>query len=126
MKFTRIAPHPDLKELIECYWIMENDDPVPIIQKIIPDGFTELVFHYGDEFRTKITGEWQTQSRSLLAGQISSYFYLENTGKAGIIAVKLKPAALTQLFGLPISLYTDKVVDLDTVLNDDLRGLKEI
>lgn len=44
MKFTRISPHPSLGKLIECYWMMQSDDATPRIEKIIPDGFTELIF----------------------------------------------------------------------------------
>lgn len=112
MKFIRIAPHEKLQHLIECYWIIESDEPTPHLEKIIPDGFTELIFHYGDAYRSKISGAWRRQGSNLLAGQISNYFYLENTGTSGIIAVKFKPAALTQLFGLDMSQYTDQIADV--------------
>jgi len=114
MKFIRIIPHEKLQHLIECYWIIESDDAKPHLEKIIPDGFTELIFHYGDAYRSKISGTWRTQGPNLLAGQISNYFYLENTGVSGIIAVKFKPAALTQLFGLDMSQYTDQIADVGT------------
>lgn len=125
MKFSRIAPHPSLSTLIECYWMMQSDDPVPKTEKIIPDGFTELIFNYGDVYRAKMDGDWQTQTHNLLAGQITSYFYLENTGITGSFAIKLKPAALTQLFNLNMDSYTDKIVDLDTFPHQQLAGLKD-
>jgi AraC-like DNA-binding protein len=61
----------------------------------------------------------------LLAGQISNYFYLQNTGKVAIVAIKLMPAALTQLFGLQMSDYTDKVADLDTIPSINLSLLRD-
>jgi AraC-like DNA-binding protein len=125
MKFTRIDPHPQLEYLIECYWMMQDDDPTPNIEKIIPDGFTELIFNYGSIYKAKTNGEWYLQTPNLLAGQISSYFYLENTGPTGSFAIKLKPAALTQLFNLNMDLYLDKIVDLDTFPNHELATLKE-
>ncbi|QKJ30958.1 AraC family transcriptional regulator [Mucilaginibacter mali] len=126
MSYIRIQPHPQLEQLIECYWMVESDDPAIQTEKIIPDGFTELIFHYGDLYRANISGQWQTQGRHLLAGQIGNYFYLENTGKAKMIAIKLKPAALTQLFGLQMSDYTDRVVTLDTIPNRALQQLQDI
>jgi len=114
MDFTRIAPHPDFEEFIECYWMMYSDDTSPVIEKIVPDGFTELIFNYRDVYQCKINGDWNLQSPNLLAGQISTFFYLQNTGTTGSVAVKLKPAALTQLFGLQMNNYLDQIVDLDS------------
>ncbi|WP_316817533.1 helix-turn-helix domain-containing protein [Pedobacter nyackensis] len=125
MKFIRIAPHSSLTELIECYWMMQSDDPIPRIEKIIPDGFTELIFNYGSVYKAKINGEWELQNPNLLAGQISNYFYLENTGQTGSFAIKLKPAALTQLFNLNMDQYLDKIVNLDALPVPQLTVLKE-
>jgi len=125
MKFTRIDPHPQLEHLIECYWMMQDNDLTPNIEKIIPDGFTELIFNYGSVYKARTHGEWHLQTPNLLAGQISSYFYLENTGATGSFAIKLKPAALTQLFNLNMVNYLDKIVDLDTFPNHELATLKE-
>lgn len=125
MEFSRITPHPDLTAFIECYWMMYSDDPNPVMEKIIPDGFTELIFNYRDVYKSKISGIWQLQSPNLLAGQLRTYFYLQNTGTTGSIAIKLKPAALTQIFGLNMEEYLDKIVDLDTFSNTALDELQK-
>ena len=54
MSFQRIPPPAELKNIIECYWIVENDDPSPVEEKIIPDGFAELIFHYGDPYQIRL------------------------------------------------------------------------
>jgi AraC-like DNA-binding protein len=125
MKFTRLIPHPDLDKLIECYWMMKSEDTVPKVEKIIPDGFTEIIFNYGSVFKAKLNGAWQTQKPNLLAGQIRKYFYLENTGDTGSFAIKLKPAALTQLFGLNMEEYLDRIVGLDNFTNPQLAYLSD-
>jgi AraC-like DNA-binding protein len=125
MEFTRISPHPDLEGFIECYWMMYSENSVPQVEKIIPDGFTEIIFNYGDVYKSKISGDWTLQSPNLLAGQLKTFFYLENTGRTGSIAIKLKPAALTQLFGFSMDQYLDKIVDLDSFSNPELKQLKE-
>lgn len=124
MNFTRIVPHPDLEKFIECYWMMYSHDVNPRIEKIIPDGFTEIIFNYREVYQSKLSGDWQTQSPNLLAGQLKSFFYLKNTGATGSVSVKLKPAALTQLFGLRMDQYLDKIVDLDTLAHEKLKELK--
>jgi len=121
-----MSPHPNLEPFIECYWMMYSEDPAPKVEKIIPDGFTELIFNYGSVYKACMKGDWQLQSPNLLAGQITGYFYLENTGPTGSFAVKLKPAALTQLFNLKMDEYVDKIVDLDTLPHSGLVQLKEV
>ena len=125
MEFTRISPHPDLEGFIECYWVMYSYNSVPQVEKIIPHGFTEIIFNYGDVYKAKISGNWTLQSPNLLAGQLKTFFYLENTGRTGSIAIKLKPAVLTQLFGYSMDQYLDKIVGLDSFSNPELKQLKE-
>jgi AraC-like DNA-binding protein len=115
MFFTRINPPQELACFIECYWIIEDDGVLPKREKIIPDGFTELIFHYGDPYRIALGHDWQTQSQCLLAGQIDAHFFLENTGRSGIFGIKLRPTTLTQLFAMDMSGYTNGVVDLFAV-----------
>jgi AraC-like DNA-binding protein len=112
MFFKRIAPDPALEHIIECFWIAENTDPNPIKQKIIPDGFTEIIFHFSDPYRIKLGKHWQLQSKNLLAGQIRKHFLLENTGIANILGIKFKPASLAHLYNLDMRQLTDRVIDI--------------
>lgn len=126
MIFKRIEPPDNLKKMIECYWIVENDDPSPVKQKIIPDGFPEIIFHHGAPYKIRLYDFWQIQSLSLLAGQIRSHFFLENTGKAAITGIKFKPAALAQLYDLSMDDFTDKVADLSIIDSIDTELSKTV
>lgn len=123
--YTRVAPAPGLESIIDCYWMVQSTDPTVRTEKIIPDGFTELIFHFGDPYRNQLDGEWHLQTRQLLAGQITRHFFLQNTGVSDIVAVKLRPASLTHLYGLRMSDLTDRVVDLREVLGERLKGVGE-
>ncbi len=123
MIYERALASDSLNDLIDCYWVVENEDTEIFPQKIIPDGYPEIIFHYGDAYRINISGTWEMQSKKLLAGQISNHFMLENTGASGMFGIKFKPYALSRLFGIDMSLFTDKVVDLDTVLADEFSEL---
>ncbi|MDQ8054015.1 MAG: helix-turn-helix domain-containing protein [Pedobacter sp.] len=125
MNFIRLDPAPQLAHLIECYWIIENQSPDGQPQKIIPDGFTELVFHYQNQFQININGQWEDQDKYLIAGQISRFFYLRDTGVAGMVAVKFKPAALTQLFGLTMQEFTDRTIALKDLSDPKLNQLHQ-
>src|SRR5687768_15237460 len=95
MSFERIAARAELSRFIECFWIVDDPDPSPVIQKIIPDGFPEMIFHFGDPYLIKLNTKWTRQSPSLLGGQMTSRFFLKNTGVSSILGIKFKPAALS-------------------------------
>lgn len=119
MEFRRIEPTGDAARAVECYWTAKGTDTTPIKQKIVPDGFTELIFHFGDPYRINLDGRWRRQGKRLLAGQISKFFYLENSGVTDIFGIKLKPTALTHLFGLSMKDKVDKVVAFDLKVDID-------
>jgi AraC-like DNA-binding protein len=125
MIFKRIHPSPHAIQWVECYWIVENNDPTPVQQKIIPDGFPEIIFHFADPYRINLANGWNVQGHSLLAGQITKYFFLENSGRASILGIKLKPTALTHLFGLQMDRFNDDVVDLSSFSCGALNELEE-
>ncbi|ELR72467.1 Transcriptional regulator, AraC family [Fulvivirga imtechensis AK7] len=115
--YQRIDPAPGLTEFIDCYWIIENLQQEEVReQKIIPDGYTELIFHYSDAYEIKLESDWQTQPYSLVAGQIRKHFFLRNTRHVGMVGVKLKPTALAELFGLKMNQLADKVVDAQKLI----------
>jgi len=115
MQFKRITPKEGLRKWIECFWIAQNDDPSTLVQKIIPDGFPEIIFHFADPYLINLDGNWEPQSQNLLAGQITRYFYLKNTGRSHMIGIKLRPAALSHLFDLSMDSLTDKVLELSSL-----------
>lgn len=125
MFYDRIEPDLALTNLIDCYWVIESNDRTPRQQKIIPDGFPEIIFHYRDPYQTNLSGKWEDQSNKLFSGQIRNHFLLENTGSSGMIGIKFKPAAIAQLFGVEMKEFTDKVVDLDIVLEPEFHFISE-
>jgi len=123
MLFNHIIPDNDIKEYIEYYWIIENDDPAVHRQKIIPDGYPEIIIHYRDPYRININNKWEVQSRYLVAGQIKKHFYLENTAASGVFGIKLRPPALTHLFDIQMDRLADKVVSIDELNEEKLHTL---
>jgi methylphosphotriester-DNA--protein-cysteine methyltransferase len=121
MGFERITPGPGTNRFIECFWIVEEADPTPVIQKIIPDGFPEIIFHYGDPYLIKLDKKWSKQSLSLFGGQITNHFFLKNTGVSNILGIKLKPAAASLLFDIDMHALTNRVVSLKTVGGSKLK-----
>jgi AraC-like DNA-binding protein len=112
MSFYRYEPNRKLQHLVECFWMVMDSNTVSTEQKIIPDGYPEIIFHFGDPYKIRLEDKWILQERSLLAGQMSKHFFLRNTGRSEIFGIKMKPAALTYLFGISMEVATDSVLDL--------------
>jgi AraC-like DNA-binding protein len=114
MNYAEFQPAASLRSFVECYWVAEGTvDPSAPAQKIVPDGFTEIVFDYGDLYKfTSSEGVTRIQSRAILAGQITKPVYLKPTGVSGVIGIKFKPTGIWKLFGWNMAPFTDDAVDL--------------
>lgn len=124
MIYRRIAPGSGLEKIIECYWIIDSEqDATMKVEKIVPDGFPEMIFHYKDPYMIRLAADWELQPLNLIAGQIKKHFYLGNTGRSGMVGVKFKPAALAHLFGINMSTLTDKVLEMEQVLGSYFNEL---
>lgn len=126
MHYESFAPAPSLQNLVKEYWVFENDDPSTHTQKIVPDGYSEIIVHYGDPYQINLSGTWKSQSKMLFSSQISKFFFLQNTGTSGMIGIKLHPTAFYQLFQVDVSSLTDRVVDLNKILSEDLSDLTSV
>lgn len=125
MIYERCAPAPGLEKLINCYWLIDGEgDRETHRQKIVPDGYPELIFHYGDSYRINLGEGWQLQDKYLLAGQIKKHFFLENTGASGMLGIKLQPIALYHLFDLDMHAYTDHVIPLPERISKYFKRLR--
>jgi len=117
MLFDRKEPSPPLRHLIKEFWIIENPETEPVAQKIIPDGYSEIILHYGDPYRINTSGAWEEQASMLYSNQFTHCFLLENTGASAMLGIKLFPTAFYQLFGEGQHPITDQVVDLTQLIN---------
>ena len=122
-----MLPSAHLRHLVKSIWMVDSDKETTIQrEKIIPDGYPEMIFHYGDPYRANISGEWYIQEKYLVAGQITNHFYLENTGTSGMIGVKFQPWAVRQLFNLNMESIVNQAIPFPDHLFQTLNPLIEI
>lgn len=124
MIFNNYPAHPTHVRVIKEFWVFQDTNKTPGRHKIIPDGYCEIIFHFGDPYRIKLNGDWEMQPNALFAGQITKHFFLENTGCSDTLGVKLYPDIAAELFRIDMSTVTDKVVDLGMV--DTMQPLNEL
>ena len=127
MNYRLQEPTSELSHIVKSFWMIDSEGDATVeAQKIIPDGYPEMIFHSADAYKTNINGTWQSQNHDLIAGQITNYFYLENTGVTKMFAIKLQPWALAVLFGIDMSAITNDVITIDKELLKIIQPIKQI
>jgi len=115
MRYAQYPPSPALASIVEWYWFLEGPDCAEP-QPIVPDGRAEIVLHFGDRFeRHHPDGRIERQDPALLVGQILSPIRLACRGRAGVAAIRLRPAAARALIGCAAAELTERTIDLEAV-----------
>jgi len=118
MRYLEVAPSPRLASLVERYWILEGTGS-GLPEPVLPDGRTELIFHYGKPFtRHKEDGTSEAQPAALFAGQITGPVFLSHRLPAGVASIRLKPAAARAALGIPASEFTGQLAPLAAIVGD--------
>lgn len=92
MNFRLIAPAPILSLYIKHYWFleMEADEGVNELQRVVPNGFIELTFHFADHLR-KIKFREELQPGIIISGQKTGFFDVLPTGKTQMLSIQFYP-----------------------------------
>jgi AraC-like DNA-binding protein len=127
MKYELFTPVTELQPFIKCFWTLEDDgSSAPELQRVLPDGCMEMIFHYGDLYRQYFEdGSSIIQPKSFVFGQISSYIEIAPTGVTGIIAARFLPEGLVPFIETPVSGLENKAIDLYDLFGDEGKGLEE-
>jgi len=118
--YKEFKPDNSLKDKIECYWILEitNKDIKPNnIERVIPMGFSELIFHFGDKYLIEIDNDFSRLEKSLFTGQLTSSINFKASGKTGILGVKFKPFGAYYFIPKPLFEFENKSTDLKKIFN---------
>lgn len=116
LRYAEHKPAPQLASIVECYWTIEGaGDQTP--EPVVPDGRAELIFHPGEPFRRHHTsGIVERQPHAIVAGQITEPIVLSTPALAGVVAVRLRPAAAGGVFGDRADLLTGQLAPLEDVI----------
>jgi AraC-like DNA-binding protein len=104
MRYVECDPLPALAPFLERVWTLEGHAEMLAgePQVVLPDGRTELIFHFGDPFEridVSETGSTRTvQPRLLFAGQLTRQLVLHPTGRIGVLGLRFHPFGAAALF----------------------------
>jgi hypothetical protein len=89
--YKTIEPCAELEPFVECFWLLaapRNDQEEPRNEIVLPDGKTELIVHFGDDFSKLEKTSWNEskfvrQARVLMSGQLTEHIVLKPSGAIG-------------------------------------------
>jgi AraC-like DNA-binding protein len=114
MNYSTFVPDLKLQSVVECYWIVEGTETA--WQKITPDGYTEMIFHFGDRYRVRHSLKpEELQPYAIVAGQIDTPLFLQPSGKSGVFGIKFHPTGIWKLFGINMSQLTNQTANLSEI-----------
>lgn len=117
----------ELQSFVKCFWTLEDEgkEEHPV-QRVIPDGCMEMIFHYGDLYRQFFEdGTSVIQPRSFIFGQITNYIEIAPTGVSGIVAARFLPDGLTPFLTMPVADLENKAVSIADVFGAKGKALEE-
>ncbi|WP_186754947.1 helix-turn-helix domain-containing protein [Echinicola salinicaeni] len=127
MRYNRISPPKSISWLVRFFWEFEGDFSSlnPYKQTISASVCPKLAFQYeGGMFLSENGNEIQLfksgfQSQSNLYSQISAH------QKIGVFGAYFHPYALSIIFNLPASNFTNKNIEISELLGNEGRILEE-
>lgn len=123
MEFKIIYPLPTLAPFVKYYWVFERNYLVPAIERGIPIGCMQLVFHRKNcVFSTAIN---DFQPKAFIEGQMSSYWDLHYEGENETIAVTLTPHGAQAFLGTSIVEFYNKNIPIECVADKQLSELQQ-
>ena len=123
MNYREQRVPPPLGTFVECVWFLAGgaagapggrDAAPPQLQRILPDGCVELIFHFRERFHAiAATGVPTRQPPSFVVGLLTSPFVIAPAGLVDTMAVRFRPGGAYPFFAVPLSTLTDRAVGLD-------------
>ncbi|SNR51193.1 DUF6597 domain-containing transcriptional factor [Flavobacterium sp. ov086] len=92
----------ELQDMIKCFWYDKSDfGETESSFEIMPDGYAEIVFHFGNPCSISIHGDFQPLPSPFIMGLLNQPAVLRTKGYLEIIGIRCFPWTVFDLLDLP-------------------------
>jgi AraC-like DNA-binding protein len=120
----------ELRDTIKCFWYDVRDvGEQPSAFEVLPDGYAEIIFHFGGGCSLLLNGELQPLPSPFMMGLLNQpvTFYTQN--RFEIIGIRCFPWTVFDLLGLPsgkdgVRIFEHPVARLQSTLNGYIQAGK--
>lgn len=120
---------PILRPYVHCIWTLEERSSpssyIPEVERILPDGQMEMIFHLGDSFQKLENGKRVYQARSFLYGQLHQYLDLIPPVHTKIIAIRFLPFGLYPFVPISPKEFQQRQIELADLYGQAGKELEE-
>jgi len=102
MQHLEFDPPEELWDTIKCFWYNRRDfGTVESGFEIMPDGYAEIIFHFGSPCSMSYEGGLQSLPSPFIMGLLNQPVMLYTKNRFEIIAIRCYPWAVFDMLGLP-------------------------
>jgi AraC-like DNA-binding protein len=102
MLHQEFDPPQALQDAVKCFWFTRKDfGEVPSGFEIIPDGYAEIIFHFGSGCSISYNGNLQPLPSPFIMGLLNQPVLLSIKNRFDVIGVRCFPWTVFDLLGLP-------------------------
>jgi AraC-like DNA-binding protein len=101
MRHQEFTPPEELQDIIKCFWYNIQEFEQPSGFEVQPDGYAEIIFHFGSGCSVAFDGSLQPLPSPFMMGLLNqpAAFYSKN--RLEIIGIRCFPWTVFDLLGLP-------------------------
>lgn len=104
MQHREFVPPAALQDSIRCFWHNRGDfGERPSSFEVLPDGYAEIIFHFGSPCNLVGKGDLQPLPSPFLMGLLDHPVLLSTQGRFEILGIRCFPWTVFDLLGLPPS-----------------------
>ena len=128
MLHQEFEPPEELRDTIKCFWYNSRDvGRVESSFEVMPDGYAEIIFHFGSGISTSHNGVMQALPSPFMMGLLNqpAVFYTKN--RLEIIGIRCFPWTVFDLLGLPsgkdgVRIFEHPIAGLQSTLNGFMQA----
>lgn len=124
MQHLEFKPPEELRDTIKCFWYNKRESgEQQSTFEVLPDGYAEIIFHFGASCNIASNGEWQALPSPFIMGLLNQPVILSTKNRLEIIGVRCFPWTIFDLLGLPsggkegVQTFEHPIAELQPILN---------
>jgi len=119
VRYQEFAPGAPLREHVECLWFLDADSAASPrdLERIVPDGCTELILHLGEPFERLTSRGAERQAAAFLVGQMPHFILLRPSRTVETVGVRFRPTGARRFFREKAAHLTGRFTALDELWN---------
>lgn len=127
MHHQEFDPPEELRDTIKCFWYNRRDSgDVQSSFEVIPDGYAEIIFHFGSLHSIAPTGELLPLPSPFLMGLLNQPVLFFTKDRLDILGIRCFPWTVFDLLGLPsgkdrMRIVEHPIAQLQSALNECLQ-----